>query len=404
MAEDDIGGVSDVGETLRNEERRDAAERAGRVSRGRDFSGGERDEKRIRMRREQERRSEPTTSANAAPDETVSKLGGTPFLDQDRSAKVKSIYAALVRDHPEYPAAMKARIAARKGKRSKQARKSPAHGGPPYRGPLTPSDAGGGHLAKAAASFFAETARLAKEAGAKDYARAALVGGLSGAVMGALREAADAPEHKGAAAWRGAKKGARWGAISGVTGQGVKSLTDRAWPKLAELRERFKQDRLRRLVRSWDDGGACLDGERLHGGKADGKPASAFDPQAVRTGMRVEREHTRDPRLQREIARDHLSEDPRYYAKLRKMEKTAGGYEFKAVNAGVKPLTPEERAEVMAAGAVWHHGPHGEATPAVRKSVVNGKTVYWCATHRAWRYADTLKGAIRHYRFIKTTA
>lgn len=53
------------------------------------------------------------------------------FLDQDRPAKVKEIYRALKRDHPEMPAEMKARIAARQGKKGKQ------HQGPPYKGPLT---------------------------------------------------------------------------------------------------------------------------------------------------------------------------------------------------------------------------------------------------------------------------
>jgi hypothetical protein len=54
-----------------------------------------------------------------------------PFTEQDRPAKVKEIYRALKRDHPEMPAAMKARIAARQGKPGKQKQ------GPPYKGPLT---------------------------------------------------------------------------------------------------------------------------------------------------------------------------------------------------------------------------------------------------------------------------
>lgn len=53
------------------------------------------------------------------------------FLDQNRPAKVKEIYSALKRDHPDMPAEMKARIAARQGKRGKQKQ------GPPYKGPIT---------------------------------------------------------------------------------------------------------------------------------------------------------------------------------------------------------------------------------------------------------------------------
>lgn len=37
------------------------------------------------------------------------------FTEQDRPAKVKEIYKAIKRDHPEYPAELKARIASSKG-------------------------------------------------------------------------------------------------------------------------------------------------------------------------------------------------------------------------------------------------------------------------------------------------
>lgn len=59
-----------------------------------------------------------------------------PFLEQDRPDKVKEIYSALKRDHPDMPASMKARIAIRKSRKSPQARKSPKHGGPPYKAPV----------------------------------------------------------------------------------------------------------------------------------------------------------------------------------------------------------------------------------------------------------------------------
>jgi len=60
------------------------------------------------------------------------------FLDQDRPAKVKEIYSAIKRDHPDMPAEMKARIAARKGKKSPESRKPPETGGPKYKAPITP--------------------------------------------------------------------------------------------------------------------------------------------------------------------------------------------------------------------------------------------------------------------------
>lgn len=81
--------------------------------------------------------------------------------------------------------------------------------------------------------------------------------------------------------------------------------------------------------------------------------------------------------------------------------------EFKDLEKNKVDLTPEERAEVMKRKAVWHHGPQGQGTPAVWKSVnpKTGKTTYITHTHRAYNTASTLKGAIsRFHNFIKSTA
>lgn len=64
-----------------------------------------------------------------------------------------------------------------------------------------------------------------------------------------------------------------------------------------------------------------------------------------------------------------------------------------------RPLTDEERQQVINAGAVWN-----DNTPGVWKSVVNGKTWYACNTHRAIQVKPTLKGAIKAFEFIKTTS
>ena len=62
--------------------------------------------------------------------------------------------------------------------------------------------------------------------------------------------------------------------------------------------------------------------EKLRGGRADGKPDRDFDANDLRQGTMHEREHTRDTSEAKEIAKDHLAEDPEYYRKLEQMEKS----------------------------------------------------------------------------------
>ena len=60
--------------------------------------------------------------------------------------------------------------------------------------------------------------------------------------------------------------------------------------------------------------------EELVGGLGDGKKDSEFDAKELEAGQKVEREHTKDKKAQKEIARDHLTEDPKYYTHLKEME------------------------------------------------------------------------------------
>lgn len=57
--------------------------------------------------------------------------------------------------------------------------------------------------------------------------------------------------------------------------------------------------------------------ETLVGGKGDRKDDSQFDAEEIKMGHKVEREHSKDNEVVGEIVRDHLSEDPRYYSKLK---------------------------------------------------------------------------------------
>jgi len=67
--------------------------------------------------------------------------------------------------------------------------------------------------------------------------------------------------------------------------------------------------------------------EKIIGGLASGKDISSFDAESIKKGINIELEHTDDIDIAAEIAMDHLSEDPKYYDKLAKMEK--GVYEMK---------------------------------------------------------------------------
>jgi len=65
-------------------------------------------------------------------------------------------------------------------------------------------------------------------------------------------------------------------------------------------------------------GGAHKD--RVEGGRADDKKPEDFNQKQLARGIKVEREHTDNPSLAKEIAMDHLEEFPGYYQALSKME------------------------------------------------------------------------------------
>ena len=80
---------------------------------------------------------------------------------------------------------------------------------------------------------------------------------------------------------------------------------------------------------------------------------------------------------------------------------------FQVLKNNQVPLTDEERDIAMKAKATWNHGPNGEATCAVWKSVdeKTGKVTYITNTHRCSGFSKTLEGCINKYhRFIKGTA
>lgn len=78
----------------------------------------------------------------------------------------------------------------------------------------------------------------------------------------------------------------------------------------------LRKDRDGTLFKRWHD--------RIPGGLADKKKPQDFAPKALVQGQKVESEHTSSPAIATEIAMDHLTEDPKYYPKLEKMEAKTG--------------------------------------------------------------------------------
>lgn len=83
----------------------------------------------------------------------------------------------------------------------------------------------------------------------------------------------------------------------------------------------------------------------LRGGLADKKKPSDFNPKALKEGIKVEMEHTEDPKIAEEIAMDHLTEDPEYYKKLKTIEKAI----IENPVAGIDLNTAEQSQDELAA-------------------------------------------------------
>ena len=74
----------------------------------------------------------------------------------------------------------------------------------------------------------------------------------------------------------------------------------------------------------------------LAGGEAGDRKVPGESSKQLTLGKRVEMEHTRDPKVAEEIARDHLAEIPDYYTRLHKMESEAKMKKSAAFMAGFK--------------------------------------------------------------------
>jgi hypothetical protein len=88
-------------------------------------------------------------------------------------------------------------------------------------------------------------------------------------------------------------------------------------PDNANTKQELQGGKTSQLPRAYTPNQAA---DLLTGGRADKRNPSEFDQKALSEGMLVESEHTNNPTLAREIAMDHLAEDPMYYAKLRSID------------------------------------------------------------------------------------
>lgn len=98
-----------------------------------------------------------------------------------------------------------------------------------------------------------------------------------------------------------------------------------------------------------DKGGLAKAAGAIPGGLAEkqGKTVKDFPSQAIAAGVKVEMEHTNDPKVAKEIALDHLTEDPKYYEKLEAME---SGRCNKAMPKPGSKVSPKESPEDRKAG------------------------------------------------------
>jgi len=97
------------------------------------------------------------------------------------------------------------------------------------------------------------------------------------------------------------------------------------------LREEEEMDReqARREQKAIDDE---YREDKISGGLADKKKDEDFNKNKLKEGMTVESEHTDNVEVAKEIAKDHLTENPEYYKELRKVEEGLSKRERRFVN------------------------------------------------------------------------
>jgi hypothetical protein len=119
----------------------------------------------------------------------------------------------------------------------------------------------------------------------------------------------------------------------------------------------------------------------LSGGEADHKPDSEFPTEALAEGKKHEREHTDNAEIAKEIAKDHLSEDPAYYEKVEALEKGANSVYLEQARQTLDPTMFNRPIPYDPSRPVFENI-HNQLTEAKRR----GDFIYDSdQNHRIWR-------------------
>jgi len=104
--------------------------------------------------------------------------------------------------------------------------------------------------------------------------------------------------------------------------------------------------------------------EHLKGGRGDGKQDVEFDPKELAMGVAIEREHTNNTLTAKEIAKDHLSEIPDYYTRLKNMEAQADAPADEPKPEENNPEDVQEEAKESKEGWMLH-----ATTPSIERMI-----------------------------------
>lgn len=125
--------------------------------------------------------------------------------------------------------------------------------------------------------------------------------------------------------------------------------------------------------------------DRLKGGEADNVSEDKVNKKQLDMGQKVEMEHTDDPEIAREIARDHLAEelkegkekeDHEYYTNLRKMHKDSV-YDLPGVVRESKKKKRKQKRKQKHEHPTPRDGEHTEGLPSFwRKNLDYGESPY----------------------------